>query len=64
MRKHIDCQIRNCPICFGDITHCTACGGTESSLPTEYPGKQMTTNQECMVQNDTMDFIKGKWKSV
>jgi hypothetical protein len=61
--EHNDCNILTCPVCIDGICHCTLCGGTENSLPSECPGKQMTTDQEIQVYNDAIDYKNGKWSS-
>lgn len=61
--SHSDCKLNHCNICDGGLQHCTVCEGTESSLPTECPGKPMTDNQEIRVANNESDFINGKWRN-
>lgn len=60
---HAECSVTHCVICDGGLKHCTVCEGTESSLPTECPGKPMTDYQEVEVSELSRDFIRGKWRN-
>lgn len=42
---------------------CSVCKGAESSLPTECPGKRMTTDQQDDVSWGRADFKDGVWVS-
>jgi hypothetical protein len=44
-----------------DLFLCTVCGGAEASLPTECPGRKMTSMEEDAVQAGKIDFKNGEW---
>lgn len=65
MKKHTfhECAKPGCRVCRGGLGWCIVCGGAESSLPTECPGKRMGPEIEEAVSKGTMDFIDGAWES-
>ncbi len=53
---------RSCHICDGGLSHCLRCGGAESSLPKECPGRHMVQKEIDMITAGHLDFVGGKWK--
>jgi hypothetical protein len=44
-----------------ELAHCKVCNGAEASLPTQCPGKKLTSGEEDMIQAGTLDYNNGKW---
>lgn len=55
------CNEHDCFICNGGLGSCTVCNGAEVQLPRDCPGVPMTEEQKLAVQNDQLDFYKGRW---
>jgi len=43
------------------LAFCRTCGGTEGSIPTECPGRQMLTPEADRVYAGSLDFVNGAW---
>ena len=56
-----DPECLGCCYCRGGLASCTVCNGAESSLPSECPGKPMTSEQLDMVSERRLDYIQGHW---
>lgn len=47
---------RQCMVCEGNLTLCLTCGGAESSLPTDCPGRMMTDEEADLVADGVHDY--------
>jgi len=59
--KHTDCEKPFCPICEGGLALCSVCGGAEGTLPTHYPGRRLTDDEEASIMNGSRDYEDGHW---
>lgn len=55
------CDDEFCVYCRGCLAYCTVCGGAESSLPSECPGRKMDTTEQDAVMNFKLDFVNDSW---
>lgn len=53
---------RGCMFCEGGLFGCQVCGGLEGAMPTECPGRQMTTDESDRVYAGNLDFVDGRWQ--
>lgn len=71
MRKHIyitskDCECNenpHCNICVGDLAYCKICNGSEGTIPTECPGRKMTSSEQEEIYAGQLDFFNNAWWS-
>lgn len=47
---------RYCSVCEGRLALCLVCGGAESSLPTDCPGRMMTDEEADLVADGIHDY--------
>jgi hypothetical protein len=59
--QHVNCQRPHCPICDGGLSHCTACGGMEGSLPSECPKFRMNFALQDAIYAQDVDYLEGRW---
>lgn len=67
--KHVEwkCQLgyENCDQCNYNTHHelfiCAVCGGAESDLPTECPGRVLTAEESDQIMNGDLDFYDSAW---
>lgn len=65
IKTTVDCACQgdvSCSVCSGGLFICKVCGGAEGSLPTECPGKPMTSDEEDAVYAGRHDFVNGEWR--
>lgn len=43
------------------LAHCKICGGAESSLPKDCPGRKLSEMEEDQITNRQLNFISGQW---
>ncbi len=67
MRDHTQfkctCEEPNCQFCEGGLYVCTVCKGGEGSLPSECPGRKMTSMEQDAVYDGKLDFRSGRWQN-
>lgn len=68
MRGHVEYKctgcgdrVGYCQWCDGGLYLCTVCDGAEGSLPTECPGRKMTSLESDSVYAGQIDFKDGEW---
>lgn len=56
-----DCAGRegHCMVCDGALALCVVCGGAEGSLPTDCPGRQLTSEEQDHIYEGVLDFVDG-----
>jgi hypothetical protein len=52
-----DCE--RCCICEGGLYSCVTCGGAEGSLPTDCPGRRMTSEEQDEVYAERLNYVRG-----
>jgi len=51
-----------CNFCRGGLAYCNVCGGGEGSLPTDCPGRKLTTEEQDAIYTAKTDFRYGLWQ--
>lgn len=51
-----------CQFCEGGLAFCTICRGGEASLPAECPGRNMSQDEQSLVQAGLLDYKNGDWR--
>lgn len=46
------------------LSHCKVCGGAESSLPKDCPGRKLTDEEESKISHGTLDYYSGHWVEI
>lgn len=63
--RHVNCQIKGCPICSGTTKICLTCNGAKSdkdnTLTTECCGERLTEEKRKKIRRGVLDFRKGRW---
>lgn len=54
-------RMNNCPICNSGLASCVVCGGAESCMPRDCPGRRMTEEEKNAVTAGNLDFRDGQW---
>lgn len=55
-----DCDT-HCNFCDGGLAYCTVCCGAEGDLPTDCPGRELTTDEGVKIYNSELDYVDGQW---
>jgi hypothetical protein len=50
-----------CVVCEGGLADCSVCGGAESSLPADCPGKRMSDGTIALIAAGELDYKDGEW---
>jgi uncharacterized membrane protein YagU involved in acid resistance len=50
------CDTYACFTCIAGLSECVVCWGAENSLPTHCPGRQMTTEEQLLVNMGSLDY--------
>ncbi len=61
---HTECLVEDCYLCGQGLKYCTTCEGVARSLPTECPGRPMSSTQETRVINRESDYFNDKWRNL
>lgn len=49
----------SCPLCSGGLFVCEVCGGAEGAMPTDCPGRLMTSDEICGVLAGDLNYVRS-----
>lgn len=56
-----DCNEGICKFRDGGLFNCTVCDGFEGTLPTDCPGRKLTTVEADAIYAERLDYVRGRW---